>query len=355
MKIHGYEMRAVGEPLVASTRDFDAPADGQALVEVYGCGVCHTDLGFLYDGVRTRHELPLVLGHEVAGEVIAQGACDRDLVGKQVIVPAVMPCGVCDLCKRGRGDICKAQIFPGNDDHGGFASHLVVPAGGLCEVPDGAFDRDGLARLSVVADAVSTSYEAVRKSGLGPDDFAIFVGAGGVGGFGIQIAHALGARVLAIDVSPERLEMMSKHGAEWCLNATEFDPKELKKKVRGIAKEAGLRDTEWKVFETSGTQAGQETAFSLLTFGAYLGVVGYFPGAVKLRLSNIMAFAARAEGTWGCPPEQFPPVLDLVRSGKIAIDPFLQTYPMSSINEVFEKLRKHELSHRPVLIPDFPS
>ncbi|MFH0944674.1 MAG: 6-hydroxycyclohex-1-ene-1-carbonyl-CoA dehydrogenase [Planctomycetota bacterium] len=348
-------MRAVGEPLVAATREFDAPADGQALVEVFGCGVCHTDLGFLYDGVRTRHELPLVLGHEVAGQVVAQGASHRNLVGKKVIVPAVMPCGSCDLCQRGRGDICKSQIFPGNDDHGGFASHLVVPVAGLCEVPDGDFDRDGLARLSVVADAVSTSYEAVRKSGLGKGDFAIFVGAGGVGGFGIQTAHALGARVLAIDVSKERLDLMKKHGAEWCLNATEFDPKALKKQVRGTAKEAGLRDTEWKVFETSGTQPGQETAFSLLTFGAYLGVVGYYPGSVNLRLSNIMAFAARAEGTWGCPPEQFPSVLDLVRSGKIAIDPFLKTYPMSSINDVFEKLRRHELSHRPVLIPDFPS
>jgi len=354
VNIQGYEMRAVGEPLMASRREIDGPAEGQALVEVLGCGVCHTDLGFLYDGVRTRHELPLVLGHEVAGRVVAQNAKGRDLTGKLVIVPAVMPCGRCDLCARGRGDICKAQIFPGNDDHGGFASHLLVPAHALCEIP-AEFDSADVTKLAVVADAVSTAYEAVQKSGLRQGDFAVFIGAGGVGGFGIQIARALGARVLAIDVVPERLELMQEYGAEWVLNAKGSDPRQLKKTVRETASQAGLPDTEWKLFETSGTQAGQETAFSLLTFGAVLGVVGYHPGTVNVRLSNLMAFAARAEGTWGCPPEQFPAVLELIRKKQIAIEPFVETFPMSRINEVFEQLRRHELSRRPVLIPDFPS
>jgi 6-hydroxycyclohex-1-ene-1-carbonyl-CoA dehydrogenase len=353
MEIRGYEMRAVGEPLRLASRQCEGPGPDQALVEVVGCGVCHTDLGFLHDGVPTRHPLPLVLGHEVSGVVVAEGKGVSGLKGCTVIVPAVTPCGKCDLCGRGRGDICRAQVFPGCDDHGGFASHLVVPAAGLCKVPEGAVSRDALARLSVVADAVSTPFQAIRQSALARGDFAVFVGAGGVGGFGVQIAAALGARVLAIDVDADRLAMIAEHGAEWTLNAREFEAKDLRKKVRGIVKEAKLSPFEWKIFETSGTSGGQETAFGLLTFGATLGVVGFHPGSVKVRLSNLMAFAARAEGTWGCLPELYPEALDLVLSGKVRIDPFVETFPMSAVNDVIDRLRRHELKRRPVLLPDF--
>ena len=254
MEIHGYEMRAAGEPLHAGVRSCDGPGAEQVLIEVAGCGVCHTDLGFLYGGVPTRHDLPLVLGHEVSGVVVEEGRGVKGWAGENVIVPAVMPCGACDLCKRGHGAICREQIFPGNDDHGGFASHLVVPARGLCRVPKKSVSSDRLPRLSVIADAVSTPYQAIRNSGLKKGDFAIFTGAGGVGGFGIQIAAALGARVVAIDIDEERLAQIGEHGAEWTLNSLDLSTKELRKKVRGIARDAKLPPYEWKIFETSGSK-----------------------------------------------------------------------------------------------------
>lgn len=353
MEIQGWEMHAVGEPLRRARRTIEEPGPGQVLVEVAGCGVCHTDLGFLDDGVPTRHALPLVLGHEIAGTVVAAGKGAEDLSGQRVLVPAVMPCGSCALCRKGRGDICRRQVFPGNDDHGGFASHVLVPAGGLCRVPPDAAPGEAFPKLSVVADAVSTAYEAVGKSGLAEGDFAVVVGAGGVGSFAVQVASALEARVLAIDVDPDRLALVREHGAAWTIDAREHDAKSLRKTVRGLAKEAGLPPIEWKLFETSGTPAGQQTAFSLLTFGAYLGIVGFHPKSVEVRLSNLMAFAARAEGTWGCLPERFPKILDLVLGGKIAIDPFVETFPMSRIEDVFARLRRHELKRRPVLLPDF--
>jgi len=351
--IKGWEMTAVGAPLTPSARKMESLANGQAVIEVLGCGVCHTDLGFLDDGVPTRHALPLVLGHEVVGRVVAHANSGSELIGCTVLVPAVMPCGDCAQCERDRGDICPLQVFPGNDDHGGFASHLVVPARGLCPVPRDRFDADGEKRLAVIADAVSTAYAAIRKSGLSEGDFAVFVGAGGVGGFGAQIAHALGARVLAIDVDDERLALIAEHGASWTLNARDRTSKDLKKQVRSLAKEQALPAAGWKIFETSGTATGQETAFSLLTFGAALGVVGYHPGDVKVRLSNLMAFAARAEGTWGCPPRLFPEILELVCDEKVVLEPFVEMHPMARINEVFEALRNHQLKKRPILVPDF--
>ncbi len=350
MKVVAWQMRAPSEPLVRTEMELRAPKDDEALVRVLGCGVCHTDLGFLYDGVPTRHPLPLVLGHEVAGVVEAAGANAKTLVGKPVIVPAVIPCGRCELCARGRGDICKAQIFPGNDDHGGFATHLVVPARGLCPAPAGV-TGNALARLSVTADAVSTAFAAVKKSGVRDGDFAVFVGGGGVGGFGVQLAAALGARVLVIDVDDERLKLLARHGATWTLNSRGLSAKDTKAKVRELAKAEKLPGTEWKIFETSGTAPGQETAFALLVHGASLGIVGFHPGDVTVRLSNLMAFAARAEGTWGCPPEWFPEVLDLVAKGKVALDPFVELHPMDDINDVLARLKRHELRRRPVLVP----
>jgi 6-hydroxycyclohex-1-ene-1-carbonyl-CoA dehydrogenase len=351
MLISSWQMTAVGEPLSRTEREMEPLRPGETLVQVLACGVCHTDLGFYYDGVPTRHALPLVLGHEIVGRVL-EAPGNRDLVGQVVVVPAVLPCGECLLCLKGRGDICSRQVFPGNDVHGGFASHVVVPARGLCPVRDTG-DRDGMARLSVVADAVSTAYEAVRKAGIRPNDFVVVVGAGGVGGFAVQISRALGAAVAAVDVDQERLDLIHRHGATWTLNALEFPGKNLRQKLRELAREASCPAVEWRILETSGTAAGQETAFGLLNHGAVLGVVGYHPGEVTVRLSNLMAFAARAEGTWGCPPERYPAILDMVQSGRIVLEPFVEIRPMSLIQETFEALHNRELRKRPVLIPDF--
>ena len=168
--------------------------------KVAGCGVCHTDVGFASEGVPTRHALPLVLGHEIAGHVVAADDKAQHWMGQAVIVPAVIACGECPACKAGRSTTCRRQFMPGNDGNGGFATHVRVPARGLCRVPDKLPVGVSLEALSVVADAVTTPYEAIRRSGLKAGEVAVVVGAGGIGGFAVQIAAALGAKAVAIDV-----------------------------------------------------------------------------------------------------------------------------------------------------------
>lgn len=354
IEVQAWDAVELGKPMVRSTRSVDPGtlSGDQALVEVAGCGVCHTDLGFLYDGVRTRHPLPLTLGHEIAGRVIHAGPDATDLVGAAVVVPAVVPCGACGACEAGRGAICAAQVFPGNDDHGGFATHVVVPGRGLCRVDEAALAEAGieLATLSVIADAVSTPYQAILNAGLRAGDLAVFVGVGGVGAFGVQLAKALGATVIAIDIDEERLGRT--RGASLCIDA-KGDARAIKKQVQAFAKQEGLRPTGWKIFETSGHPAGQELAFSLIGHDGHLGVVGFTMDKVTLRLSNLMAFDATARGTWGCLPEHYPAILDLVLAGKVELGPFVEQHPMSHINEIFEALRRHEMKLRPVLVPDF--
>lgn len=356
MKIESWMFRGPGAPMALEGREEEA-GPGEVLVEVAGCGVCHTDLGFVHDGVPTRHALPLTLGHEISGTVVEAGEGAQSWVGKRVIVPAVIPCGVCAACVAGEGSICPDQIFPGNDVHGGFATHVRVPATGLCPVPDLDDPRVNpagldLAALSVIADAVSTPYQALLRSDLRSGDLAVFVGVGGVGGFGVQLAASMGAHVVAIDVDPARLEALAGRGAHLSLSATELDFRTLKAAVRGFASEHGVPTWRWRIFETSGTPAGQATAFGLLGKGSFLAVVGYTPKKVELRLSNLMALDATARGNWGCLPEHYPSIVGLALGGDVLLEPFVERRPLSSINETFAAVQAHELNRRVILIPD---
>lgn len=348
---YGYQLTSPGEDLALLEIPPFEPGPDQVVVEVAGCGLCHTDVGFAVGGVPTRHPLPLILGHEISGRVVAAGEEAARWIGRSVIVPAVIPCGTCASCAAGRPTICRDQFMPGNDGHGGFASHVVVPQRGLCEVPPELPSGLTLAMLSVVADAVTTPYEAMHRAAVSEGDLVIVVGAGGIGGFGVQIAAATGAVVVAIDVDDERLEMAATHGAVLALNPNRSDLKAIKSSIRGLSRERGCGLTGSKIFEMSGTAAGQTTAFGLLDFGAYLAVVGFTAEKVELRLSNLMAYDATARGNWGCAPENYPRALRLVLEGKVRLAPFLELHSLEELPSLMRAAARHEIRRRPVLVP----
>lgn len=346
-------MTGSGQPLVRTEFELPAPGPDEITMEVAGCGVCHTDLGFYYDGVRTIHELPLTLGHEISGRVVTVGAEARGWLGKAAIVSPVIPCGACDACRRGRTTICPRQQMPGNSIQGGFASHVLVPARGLCAVDESRLGATGLelAELSVVSDAVTTPYQAVMQAGVNEGDLVVVIGVGGIGGYAVQISAALGGTVIAVDIDQDKLDALASYGAALTLNARQLAARELKAAVQAFAKERGLRKSEWIILECSGTRAGQETAFALLNHGATLCVVGFTMDKVEVRLSNLMAFHARVLGNWGCPPELYPAALDLVLSGRVKVAPFVEKHPLTDINRVFESAHRGELKRRAVLVP----
>ncbi len=351
-----WQMVHPNQPLERVESPLPEPKVGEVLLKVSGCGVCHTDLGFLYDGVPIKSALPLTLGHEISGIVQATGPGAEAWNGCAVVVPAVMPCGECASCREGRGNICGTQKMPGNDIQGGFASHIVVPAKQLCKVPVdenmkpiGAADVS-LQELSVVADAITTPYQAIIEAGLTEKDLAVFIGVGGVGGFGALLAKSFGAAVVAIDVDQLKLENLSS-SVDATFNVKDIPFKDLRKKVYAVAKETGRSTTHLKIFETSGTAAGQKTAFGLLTFGAHLSIIGFTLDTADIRLSNLMAFNATARGNWGCIPEYYRPVVDLILAGKMNIKPFVKTFPLASINEVFEMAHQRKIIQRPIMVP----
>ena len=324
--------------------------EGEVLVKVSGCGVCHTDISFWHHGVQTKHALPLTLGHEISGTVVDGGAA---WLGKKVIIPAVLPCGECELCQKGRSNICRNQLMPGNDFHGGFASHIKVPAKFLCLVPDHILKKYPLEQLSVIADAISTPYQVVKKSELEPGDLAIVIGVGGVGIYGALIAKVFGAKVIALDLNDEKLSTARANNIDATLNIQGLDIKTIKEKVKELARDIHAPKAGWKIFEISGTKAGQDLAFNLITFASTLSIVGFTMDKIEIRLSNLMAFDAKLIGTWGCRAELYPDVLDLVATDKLKISQFIQTFPMSQINEVFKNTLEHKYTKRSVLVPDY--
>ncbi len=324
---------------------------GEVLIEVAGCGVCHTDLGYFFDGVPTVSKPPLTLGHEIAGTVVAG---DERWIGKEVLVPAVMPCRQCYLCKTRRGNRCLSQKMPGNSIgiYGGFSSHIPVPSIDLCEIK-----KRGdvpLAHLAVVADAATTPFQAAKRAELDVGDNVIVIGVGGVGQYMVQEAKALGAgTVIAIDIDEARLNTMLAYGADFVINATGKNARDVAQEVKGIRKQNGLPGFGWKIFEATGTKPGQETALSLLSFTGKLIIVGFGMQKVEYSISRLMAFDAEIIGTWGCLPEYYPQVLEMVLTGKIALEPFVQTRPMSTIQEAFEEAHAKSPDKRIVLTPDF--
>jgi 6-hydroxycyclohex-1-ene-1-carbonyl-CoA dehydrogenase len=326
---------------------------GEVLVEVAGCGVCHTDLGYFYDGVPTVSKPPLTLGHEIAGTVVAG---DEKWIGKEVIIPAVMPCRQCLLCKTGRGNRCLAQKMPGNSlgIYGGFASHIPVPSIDLCEVKNRG--SVPLAHLAVVADAATTPYQAAKRADLQPGDNVMVIGiTGGVGQYMAQTAKALGAKtVIGIARNQAKLERSLQYGADYVINSTDKDANAISKEFRELCKSKDLPNFGWKIFEVTGVKGGQEIALALLGFTGKLIVVGFGMAKTEYAIGRLMAFDADIIGTWGCLPEYYPIVMNMILAKKIDIGPFVETRPMSTIAATFAEVHKAgSPAKRIVLTPDF--
>jgi 6-hydroxycyclohex-1-ene-1-carbonyl-CoA dehydrogenase len=326
---------------------------GEVLVEIAGCGVCHTDLSYFYGGVPTVNRPPLTLGHEISGRIVAGEA---SWIGKEVIIPAVMPCDNCPVCAAGRGNRCLAQKMPGNSlgIYGGFSSHIPVPVRDLC--PVGSRGAVPLECLAAVADAVTTPYQAATRANVQAGDRAVIVGAtGGIGTFLVQVAKAFGAEtVVGIDLGMAKLERARKYGADLVLCSAGKDANLVRDDFRALCKEHGLpHNYGWKIFEATGNKAGQEISLGLLSFVSKLIWIGFSTDVNEYSLSRLMAFDAEIIGTWGCLPKHYPQALRMVLEGSIQIEPFVELRPMSSIEKTFEEAHAGRLERRVILTPDF--
>ena len=211
-----------GGPLtIQNVPDPRCPADG-AIVAVRACGVCRSD-HHAWKGHDPDVELPHVMGHEFAGEVIATGPdCHSVKVGDRVTAPFILGCGYCGDCRSGNPTICDDQQLVGFTYWGAFAEQVAVPSAdfNLVQLPDSMEYVDAAA----MGCRFTTSWRALTdRAGLAPGEWLAVHGSGGVGLSAIMIAAALGARVLAVDISDDALAKAKALGANEVLNIDGMD------------------------------------------------------------------------------------------------------------------------------------
>lgn len=311
-----------------------SPGPGEVLVRVVGCGMCHTDLHYLDHGVKTFKEPPIILGHEAAGTVEKLGDGSADVAeGDRVLIPAVLSCGTCRYCRRGRENICDNLVMLGNNMDGAYAEFVVVPASQLISVPASI----PLERASIIADAVSTPYHAVKHRGrVQAGDIVAVVGCGGVGLNVVQCATLAGARVVAIDVSEQRLDIARTLGAVETVNPNEVE--RIDKHVRKLT-DGGVD----VAFEAIGNPKTIRVAYSLLRRGGRLCVIGYSADEVTLSAAKLMYFELEVVGSLGCGAGEYPEIIGLVEAGRLRLDIIVSgCIPLDDINDGFDRLRRGE-------------
>ncbi|MDN4596795.1 zinc-dependent alcohol dehydrogenase [Leifsonia virtsii] len=212
------------QPLTLENRPIPSPGPGQVLVRLEACGLCHTDIHAINGDWPVQPGLPFVPGHEGVGivERLGDGVTTRK-VGQRVALPWLgYACGECRYCIDGRENLCERQHNTGYSVDGGYAEYTLADARFASPVPDGVSPLDA----APLTCAGVTTYAAVKNAHVVPGERVAVFGIGGLGHLAVQYARLVGAQVVAVDITEEKLELAVELGADHAVNAAEVDPVE---------------------------------------------------------------------------------------------------------------------------------
>ena len=330
------------QPLRVEEVPTPEPGPGEVLVKVAACGLCHTDLHYLDHGTPTFKKPPLILGHEISGTIAGLGdGVKQWSEGDPVLLPAVYGCGNCRMCRIGRENVCERMIMFGNNVDGGYAEYVLAPTKDIFAMPA----EIPLIEGSIIADATTTPYHAVVNRGrVTPGDTVAVFGCGGIGLNVVQIAAAVGAQVIAVDISDEKLAWAKRLGAHHTFNSAEVD--RVDKAIRKLS--GGGVDVG---FEAIGNPIVQAQTFNSLRTGGRFVVVGFADKPMTLSTGKVMYREMEIIGSLGCRAVDYPRVLELARQGKIKVKELVTArYPLSEINAGMDALRAGK-NIRAVVVP----
>src|SRR4051812_9461003 len=204
---------------------------GEIVVRIEATGLCHTDIHAAHGDWPVKPAPPFTPGHEGVGIVEAIGPGVTEVaVGQRVAVPWLgYACGTCEYCVSGWETLCLAQKNTGYSIDGGFAEYVNAYAKYVVPVPEG-LDPIDAAPLTC---AGVTTYKAIKVAGTRPSDLVAVFGVGGLGHLAIQYAAIAGGRVVAIDITDDKLELARTLGAEHTVNAAKQDPVEAIQRLGG--------------------------------------------------------------------------------------------------------------------------
>jgi alcohol dehydrogenase, propanol-preferring len=309
------------------------PGAGEALLKMEACGLCHSDLF-----VASLEKLPLVpltLGHEGIGRVVALGAgVARFSVGDRAgITFLASTCGACELCLTGRERFCGHQLNFGYTVPGALAGYAVVPASLLVRVPDAL----PAAEAAPLCCAGWTAYGALREAGLRPGQSVALFGMGGLGHLAVQYARHLGLRVAAIDVSENKLEMARSLGADLALAAENAG--------RSLQKQWGGADA---AIVLTGSPAAIQQAFRSLKRTGTLIVSGLSTNQYELPIVDTVLKGISIRGSYLGTRADLEEVFRLAQSGVGRAH--IETHSLDEAPALFETMRRGEILGRAVVL-----
>jgi succinate semialdehyde reductase (NADPH) len=355
----------VGSPLSIEEMPDPKPRQGEVLIKVEACGVCHSDLHVIKGEIG--FPLPAVLGHEVSGTVVEAAADVTHLkAGDNVVASFIMACGRCVYCASGRDDLCetffamnrgKGVLYDGETrlhrkdgsplamySAAGLAEYAVVPATGVFAIPPSI----GLKEAAILGCAVPTAYGAVRHQGeVGPGTTVAVIGVGGVGSNIVQLASVFGAsEVIAVDIRDSALDAAKKLGATQVVNGSRED---AAAKLRELTGGRGVD----VAFEALGRPETVLTAFNAVRDGGRVVVVGLAAGtaAASIEITRLVRRSITIKGSYGARMRtDVPELIKLVAAGRLGIsDLVTRRFPLDEVNEAYGALNKGEITGRAIV------
>jgi propanol-preferring alcohol dehydrogenase len=329
-----------GAPLLLKEREMPVLSEDEVLVRVGACGVCRTDLKVWRGKHPMSAKLPLVLGHEIAGEIIGVGKrIDTERIGERIVVFPFLSCGKCSFCESGRENLCSSSQAGaiGLTADGGYAEYVSVPA-------ENAFPIGNdipFVKAAIIPDAITTSYHALTaKARVQPGQVVAIIGVGGLGLHAVQIAKALGAIVIAIDISEKALTLAKDMGSDRTVRVD-----------RDHDTTGELKNSVDAVIDFTGDPRMESSGLDMLKVAGRFVAVGYNPiNPFQVHSQLLIAKDLEIYGSRSCGRSDVKGTIELVSDSKVI--PFIgQTYNLTAANEALKELEAGEIVGRSVLIP----
>lgn len=330
-------VRALGQPLVLEERPIPVPGPNEVLIGVRASGVCHTDLHAADGDWPVKPTPPFIPGHEGAGVVAALGPGVQGLkVGDAVGMPWLHDaCGVCEHCITGWETLCEAQHCSGYSVNGGFAEYTIGSAAYLARLPE---DTNFLTMAPILCAGVTT-YKGIKETEARPGEWLAISGVGGLGHVAIQYATAMGLRVVALDVSEEKLSLARQLGAELAIDATSANAIE---QVVDLTK-GGAQG----VLVTAVSPAAFSQALGMVRRKGTVSLVGLPPGNFPVPIFDVVLKRITIRGSIVGTRKDLAEAVQFAAAGKVKAH--VHRARLEDINEVFANLKAGKVDGRVVL------
>jgi len=288
------------------------PGPNEVLVRVKATGICGSDL-HAYEGISKRRVPPLIMGHEIAGEIAEIGGHVKgSQIGDRVVVQPVLSCGECEQCRSGNENICRNIRFLGLHVPGGFAEYVKAPAKNCYTMPSRLRFEE-----ACLTEPLSVAVHVVNNVPVGVNGTILIVGAGVVGSMVTQVARLrTSGKIIVTDILDSRLDLAKKLGADITINPRKKNvPEEIHKITEGRGVDVSI--------EVVGIESTIQDALASVKKGGTTIAIGLLEKSMKIDVMSLVSSESKLLGSYLYNDCDFRSSINLITEGKVNLQPYL--------------------------------